>query len=261
LEVLIYSRLLVVSSFPLYYLILCAPNLPFVLLGLSIFLFLTRDRQLSNRYLAGVAVGFCAIKPHVLPYLFLLIFTDSLKTRSIKTILGIGTTGITLLGAAIIYQNDIFFNYLKAVPHFPNAYLTPTLNRWIVDLFELPIQYVALYAIIPLFLVTLYFYRQNSKSNSELILIAIFASILFAPYLWTYEFFLLVPIAFITLAEATGSQRKAIFYLYLTGNLLLIITSGFHMGWQFWYPSSMLIGFLMIRYFYHRKLTSYGNRS
>ncbi len=243
-----FSRILILTSLPLYLMLICAPALPISLLGLSLFLFIIKNKKLTNSVIAGIGLGLSAVKPHAVFYVFILVLIYSIRKKSFRTLTGIALTILVLLTLAILKQPEILKYYLEALPSFPSSYQTPTINRIIFQIFNLPIEQLAYYGMIPVIFFIVYLSIVKLPESNYLIQISILLSIILAPYLWSYEFILFAPLAFHLLSFSSHRNQRLYFYVFLIGNILLILSAlNFHMAYDVFYPILIAVGFLLAK--------------
>jgi len=195
------SKVLVVIAFyPLYLSLLVGPVIQLVLFGFAMFLYLRAafPHTRKIRYAEGFALSISCIKPHLLFLVYFHLFCLSFRTREWRTIIGFLGGIIVLSLAPVLINENIYWYYLEVFSRLPVNWENPTIGSWLQVWLS---DFRGIYQIVPavaamLLLTGLHCKARNTTSLiSEGFLLAIVAplSVISTPYLWGYDFAVLIP--------------------------------------------------------------------
>jgi len=213
-----------------------------LLLSLSIFLMRVSSgrRDLAGDYLAGLALSFITIKPHLLYLVFVLLVIRSFRTRSWQTIFGLVAGLLILVALATMITPSVLVWYQHAVAAAPPIYWqTPTMGSWLQGVSEIHFAWIR---ILPSALFAagaiLIFSRLDKRAlNTDLLIAIVPLSLVSSPYGWTYDHMLMLPAMFWLIKEAKFAPLAA---LLVALNVMVCVTPP-HWGQQsmVWYPAAV----------------------
>ena len=174
-----------------------------LLFGLSGF-FWFRRRGLF--FLAGLALSITLIKPHLLYLVYFFLLLETIRFGNWKSFAGLVLGGGSLLGAAWIWEPRIIGWYLEATNNPPINFQTPSLGSLLQAVSGVNQLWVRLLPTIIVGGATAIWLALNfKKNNSESILFLLIAlSLLTAPYGWTYDHVLLIPVGLWLLSDKSS---------------------------------------------------------
>jgi hypothetical protein len=219
-----------------------------VLIGCVGFLIMINNKK---DFLAGILASLVLVKPQLL-YLFLLsILLWSIYKHRYYVIVGIASAILGSLVFSMIFTPNIIAQYVAMVKEYPlNLWMTSTLGASLRGLFGEEKYYLQF---IPSLLGTLwlcvYFYRDRKDFNwhSSLPLVVL-VSIVTTPYGWITDYAVLVvsvlSIAVLFPVSHWTIGKIIIFVTYWSANLLIIFLHT-SQNWFWWFPSFLLIWYLL----------------
>jgi hypothetical protein len=178
---------------------------PFLLLGITLFLYLHKEKP----FFAGASLTLLAIKPHIFVAFWLILLVDSIHRRSARILVGLAATLTATTALVLCLDPHVLQQYsgMLQSSRIGNEFI-PTVS----ELFRVAINVKASWlATIPLLIGlvwSLVFYRrwQNqwdwSKQGMLLLLVALFTS----PYSWFPDEIVLLPA--VAFALHSSGRRK-----------------------------------------------------
>jgi len=225
-----------------------------ILLGVTCFLYFTHVRR--NDWAAGVCLVLVAIKPQVF-YLFwiaLLFWVIQHRRWVILASFAASMLGLTLV--AIMFNPHVLAQYLDMVQqgYLPEL-ATPTIGAYLrffwlgTDKFWL--QFVA--PVVGGLWMLYYWYRHNPTwSWAEQMPVLLLASQVSAPYTYTYDQVILIPVVILVMTKI-GQNWKSwtnliLLAVYLAINILdLVLHMKLSDFWFVWLAPAFLIWFILAR--------------
>lgn len=204
-------------------------------------------------YCAGLLVSLLTIKPHLFLFVFLTFFILTIKVKKYDFLVGLITGVMILFLPAILINPEILPIYISNMLQNQAEWKTPTIASWLYLKFNLELTTARL---IPLVLGVVVFglFVKNWKISSpdKLLIWANFAlllSILTAPYLWSYDYILILPaqaLFLINYNKAIGTKGYAL--LIILNSLLWLAPNNYIYDFWFILPNLivLLILFLLI---------------
>jgi hypothetical protein len=237
---------------------------PWLLLGITGFLWAQRAQRARWDLLAGAALALLLIKPHV-TYLFLLAALWWAWREHRRRVL-IGWLA-ALIGASVLValvSSDVFAQYLRAAAGPPLYWAPPTLGTWLRLLFG-P-EHGWLQFLPPLVgglaLVIWLWRRRGPWCWEDVTGPLLLASSVTAAYGWSYDQLVLLPVVVVMVSRlrfASQSRRVAILAILVITQFLLVAMNRLRMGDEFfiWYPLVLagLYWWVAIQDQKHRKTT------
>ena len=223
---------------------------PLMLLGLCVFmreLRLDFNTRFSCLY-AGLGLALTLIKPHALFLIYIYIFFESTRQRSIRQACFICLAIIALLVCcAALWQPQILSFYFKAWQVPPIYWKTPTLGSWLQGWSGIHQLWMRLLptALAGLLCAALCLFCKIKFSDIYSLLPL---SLLLSPYTWGYDHLLLLPSCLYVLNLALHASKtkrwRAIFIMgaLVGANLLIAFAPGIDSMEQLvWYPALVFI--------------------
>lgn len=219
-----------------------------VLVGIVGFLYFIEKK---SDYLAGIFASLVLFKPQLL-YLFVVaVFLWSISRRRYQVILGMLIAIIVCLGIAWIFNLQIISQYISMIKYYPLVnWMTSTIGtylRYLIDPERFYIQLVPSLLGLAWFLL---FWLKHWQSFEWIIDLPkiILISIATIPYGWTHD----AAVCVISVIQITilfnfrhwNLKNILIFTTYWIANLLIMF---FRISqiWFWWYPSFLLIWYLL----------------
>ncbi|MBX7143378.1 MAG: glycosyltransferase 87 family protein [Oligoflexia bacterium] len=204
------------------------------LLGYLGFECLYDQQSKRGRYLAGCLLSLTSIKPHLLYLLYLALFIDALKCRRCETLAGLATGFVALNLVPILWNYQLYRWYILAFQDPPTYWRTSTLAGVLGALAAAP---SAVTCFLPSFItaVVLSFGGLLGDLDVKKARWLVPLSLISAPYGWSYDQVLLLPLALGLIAQSS----------VLLGCLLVLANI---LAWAaltqdklIWYPLLLLI--------------------
>ena len=225
---------------------------PLILLGLI--LFATWQRQPQRLWLAGAALALAAIKPQLV-YLFWVAFLLwSLQTRNWKTMLACGLTLFASTLAALAFNPQVLLQYQHSMGVFPlSEWATPALGTYLRLLLGLD-QFWLQFAPMLAGLAWLVFYWRKHRHTwdwAQQLAPILLASLLTAPYYWTYDLVLLLPAVLfgglLLLRQRLALLPVALWLVYAAISLLdLLLHRRLDESWFGWVAPAVVLWYLAV---------------
>jgi hypothetical protein len=228
----------------------------FILLGVVLFLYFHK----SLPYLAGAALLFCALKPHLFVPFGVVLLTWTLSQRAYRVLAGACSAMLASLALSLFLDPSGWRHYAQMVSaaNLKDEFI-PTLSlmlRVAVDRNSLWPQFVLAFA--ASLWALWYFYTRRDRWNwLEHGSILLLVSIMVAPYAWITDEAVLLPAILAGLYQASSYGRSLLPFGCVAGVALMevlagaSINSGFYLwtapAWFAWYlfavraPASQLI--------------------
>lgn len=210
----------------------------FVLFCYVLFLYLFfRGRSVS----AGCALALTLIKPQLLYTVYFLLLALGLRRRRYprwnRALLGFVAAFITMNAAGYLMSPDSYANYLERIS--PSIWHTPTFSAWIRSYFP------GLKWLIPALPIcaSLYVVREAEREHDEMRLCntAAIIGLCTTPYLWTYDYVLLLaPVLFMLVSCSDTKRRIELPLLIILGNAALMLGPA-DMRYALWVPCYVLL--------------------
>lgn len=228
------------SFYPLFQSLKLGQVTSLIFFGLSLFLHLrARERTPINDFYAGVALSLSLIKPHLLIPFILFVTVNDLRERRWYTIAGISGGASFLLAIPLLFDTEIYSHYRAAPLADALKWRTPSLGSWLIH----SLSERGFLLFIPLViasLIALLMGARPSGNREEMLprlFIFIAISICAAPYLWTYDFLLILPVMLWQMSLGSGR----LFWLFFMMNSALSFGPWRDMNFFVWYPWVVLI--------------------
>lgn len=195
-------------------------------------LYLLEQKSNSSKFLSGLVLSPFLIKPHLI---FLYLVGYSLWKKEDRISHAGFLTGFLLacLITQLIYP-DLLSMYLLAQPDSFSSWFNPTLGAWLQYFVDIELGWlrflpaIIYIAILPLTNAK----RFHDKSGIRELIIG--SSLLFTPYIWAYDYLLLVPLVFVSLKTSTRSSNQLLLSLYIL--ILSGIVFSLPPHWHILYP-------------------------
>lgn len=221
---------------------------PVALLGFTGFLILRGRPEAGSQVLAGVALVAAALKPHLI-FLVLVDFVIVEARRRRWTMLGSFAAGVAVACIVPVFvEPAIYSHFLGSDGSATFAWFTPTLGAWLEHLagFESVVLQLTPTALAvgaaALVALTRPLDATRNHEDGRLMLLVV-ASLLTAPYLWSYDFMLLLPVGVWIIAWDTAgrpAERPALSAVLLVVANVAMLAGSRAMHYQIWYPLLVL---------------------
>lgn len=189
---------------------------------------------------SGAVLSLTLIKPQLLTLYYLVFLLESLRNKRLKLLKGLVGSFCLLSLISFFCFDNIFQNYFKA--ELPTFYLTPTLGSWLQSHTKIPFISFA-----PLLLASIWLVQHVSLQAKPLrlewiVLLLIPLNILVSPYLWSFDFCLLLPTALLIARIPTFSFWPQLFatLLFLSLPSLIVVLGVKEMHYALWFPILIL---------------------
>jgi hypothetical protein len=258
-----YLSLFIAFTFaPVLFAIGVGQIVPFILLGVIAFL---QCEKLQKGWLTGLLLVPLAIKPHIL-YLFWIAFALWIFTqKKWPVVLALAAGILTATAVPLILYPDVISRYIFFILHdTPLFYISPSPGSFLR--FLLGEEKLWMQALPPCIgLSWLFLYWKKNRKNwrwEQRMPAVIFASLLTAPYGWSFDYALLLPAVMKVAIEAFRIQRRNAVtvliaaYLTINGTALSLRLMAIPDHYMFWFGPVLLAG-----YFLWSRITSAGRPS
>jgi hypothetical protein len=215
---------------------------PWLLLGVAGFLWAQRGHR---DLLAGASLALLMIKPHIAYLFWLAALWWALRSRRPRILAGWLAALAAATGLVVLCAPSILANYLAAMSGPPLEWLTPTLGTWLGVLSGLEQRWLRFLP--PLLGMTglgLWLWRRRGPwrwrdTASPLLL----ASVLTAPFGWSFDQIVLLPIVVDLVARLRGTPpvRQAV-VLGLLASFQVVLMVQYHMisdHFAYWHPLAL----------------------
>jgi hypothetical protein len=225
-----------------------------ILLGIAGFLFFTELKP--NEWAAGAFAALITVKPQVFYLFWAALLFWVIQRRSYKIPLSCALTILAASGITLLFDPNIFGEYFRAIRDYPpSMFATPTIGGYLRYFFFGVDQFWPQF--IPVFAgftwVVFYWQAHHLRwSWREAAPLLAFASVLTAPYCWTYDqVILILPViqAWKWLLQMTSSWSARILMLvyFLLNFSNLILHRYLDDFWFIWFAPAILAWFLAVR--------------
>ncbi|MCB0332886.1 MAG: hypothetical protein KDD55_05255 [Bdellovibrionales bacterium] len=229
--------------FPLWVGVLYDPLAPIVYLGFCLFLyFLSHEKSDYSDILAGLFLSLTAVKPHLLHLLYAVIFFRSVQTRKWNLFVGIMLGLVILTVGSFSIQPQLWVDYVRGLGEFPLRYMTPTVGSWGVRILKLSdprwlfLPTLIVQCCIAVFIFRSWYDKRSAPiTQREILLFVVPISVVSAPYLWGYDFSLLLPTILLLLINSTKETRPFFYAVVLAAEALLFLATP-KMHYWIWFP-------------------------
>jgi hypothetical protein len=201
---------------------------------ITAFLLLSLHHNPRAQFAAGLLLSVTTAKPHTLALFYLYFGLLSLRFKRRQLLYG------TIIGVSFIHLAPAFFYPGLYSRYFEVAlnggeWMTPTLGAWLRWSWEtapFPIQFL------PLLGGSLLLAARTRHLTGELteIFLVITASVACAPYLWTYDFSLLMPAFLLMLGARSPSLTVRLTRIAMLLMLVGLWFSSKNMEYSVWFP-------------------------
>lgn len=230
---------------PTYHVLNNAPLLPFSLLGLALYFRISSYVTIlrgRKEFISGMLLGLTFLKPHLFSCLYLALGYRAVRGKGRVEAAGFLTTVALLFVVASLVHPHILSQYLAAVPYFPNTYRTPTVGAHIAQLLNWRYPEIIFVPLIvgALFFARILFRIETSCFSDEqwrrfIAMVVLPLSILVAPYLWIYDFTLLLPGIFYLMSGMTAPGKLQMASFVIISGLVSIFISN-EAYYAVWFP-------------------------
>lgn len=218
---------MIAAFFPAYYTIYIGQLSLFVLFCYSLFL---RLYQSSRYFAAGLVLAGTAVKPQLAFISYIILALWVCLRRDIAgarhAIGGFASAFLSLNVLAFLLNPVSYRTYLGSIS--PHLWHTPTISAWLRSIF--PGREWIIFA--PSCIIVLYICARaaRAKNPSRVLVDSLAAGLCAAPYLWTSDFTVLLPV--LVFLAASASALSMVLFL---ANVALILGPN-DMRYAVWYP-------------------------
>lgn len=246
------SKLAVITVaifFPIYQTLALGQLVPIILLCLvtTLGILSSESKSTLSDIIAGILLVVTTIKPHLLTLTYLYLILILLNSKNYRFLSAFMLTFILSCIIPSILNSNIYHFFLQSNP-IPMQWKNPTIGVWLLLIFgqeHIWLRFLPL--VVGVLSLILWFVLTKQKYLSKNILyITLPVSLMISPYLWTYDFILLLPFMVFLLAENTiaeNNHKKSYCSFIIPGgliicNILLWIMPP-EMHFAVWYPIAL----------------------
>lgn len=245
--------------FPLLFTASFLPVLQTIVLGqvailytltLTAFLYASHARKGDTKHLtklvAGAIFAATTTKPHLLALFYLYLFILAVRKLSILPFLGLCFGSAVLILIPLGCPGDLYSGYFRVALN-AGAWMTPTIGAWLVKLTAPEAGWIRFLPLIVGIFFIMFRARHFTGSFGEMLLM-VTISLVCAPYLWTYDFSLLLPGVILLSAQSLAHRSEALCAssIILIPIVLILCSVGIWFTCGFmentvWFPPALLV--------------------
>lgn len=225
---------------------------PFMLLGLSGFLYFER---MGRDMWAGLSLFFTTIKPHTFFIFWIVLFIWAYEHRRWRILLSTLCAGLIATAIPLFYNPDVIIQYIEALRmNPPTHWVTSSLGTVLRFIFGWDVFWLQFVPPVlgSIWGIVYYFKRRESWMWKTDVPLLLFVASMTIAYGWIMDWvILLVPLeqaAVWILGRSWNLQSKRVVGVYVLANLAITIQSGWGLAdfWQIWLPPVILAIYLWV---------------
>lgn len=219
---------------------------PIMLFSFTLFFWLaTRAGGCTQTFLGGGALAVSIFKPHLLFLVYAFLGLESLRQRAFRTLNGFLLGSLLVVALPLLFNPQIYVQYFEQQNVLPPHWMNPSLGTWLLIIFGdygwlryLPLAIALLLAVANLPKLWL----VGQPTSIRLAWVSTLGLIV-TPYLWTYDFLLLLPAGLLLIALGENFRIKS---SNLTRILLIAANVAMMLGpremyYNLWYSLLFLV--------------------
>jgi hypothetical protein len=208
--------------FPFWNSIAIGQIVPMLLFGFVGAIFFAEKRP----FIAGMCLVLLTAKPHLVLITLPILLIDTLFRKNWRFLLGFGTTLIVLTGIGLLLRPALFIDYLTdtgsttVIGQLPAVFL-PFLFAILIG--WLPLRFIGV-ALVPISLYVWFKHWKDTMSQDRffhLALVSQLASLIVAPYGFTFDQILILPIVWVLLLSVMSNSNQVWRQAFVVLSLLI----------------------------------------
>ncbi|MCB0309950.1 MAG: DUF2029 domain-containing protein [Bdellovibrionales bacterium] len=199
-----------------------------LLLGVwCVFIRLRRESGPASQFIAGLLLSMTIIKPHLFYLVYFVLIFDWISSKNLIQASGFCSGVVSWAVIPLLINGEIYSLYFSN--QLPTFFFQPSIASWLQYLAPNIVALRFLPALITIFYASFYLTKRTTASDLNYLILPL--SILSTPYVWLYDFSMLLPIYLLIMTRGS----KAVIAAALLASLIVWIGPE-NMGYYLWYP-------------------------